>query len=318
MLAKEETKSTDYATLITNELFNKDKLGFRYAYGRLKKQAQHFSPSYRDFIYKVIKNSSLKIKSSTEGYFVENDTSERQSSLSKRRKAIVVTNLYNLDTLGHELGHAVDMWFGRHMALSHTVLIEGDKTLDDIFLKEFNAKHKELYDSVIDEYKSIIKTNINGSAFQILMDNFDKYRLLMDSDNTLSREERAKLQNELYKNGFVEAYYQLITKKCYAILNQKYGPILDALSAKYELDYFNLWHHDTSYYEIDKHHLVQEFFANLFAAKVTGKHEYIDYLIKYLPRSFSAFEKLFVIIYDHLQNNKRFTDVKIRKEVEKI
>ena len=55
----------------------------------------------------------------------------------------------------------------------------------------------------------------------------------------------------------------------------------------------------------------EEFFANVFEAKVTSKHQQFDSLMKFLPKTFNAFEELFAIVYDHIQNNKRFTDVKI-------
>ena len=314
MLNRIQPHGKDDVSLIAEAIFNKNKLGFRYAYRGLVKQARYFSPAYRDFILKIIKNGSLKIVPTyDQGFFMDLGGFEANTSLSKRRKICVVTNISNPDTLGHELGHAVDMWFGSRTALSSHVLLEGDKTLNDIFLEEFESKHDELYELVMKEYQNIIASNINKHAYQILMANFDKYRELMEMENKKLIKHRKRLQKELYECGFVEVYYQLITKKCHAILNQKYGPILDALSAKYNFSYFYLLHHDQEYYQLCKNRLVQEFFANLFAAKVTGKHVYIDNLIKYLPRSFNAFEKLFVIIYDHLQNNKRFTDVKIKE-----
>ena len=121
------------------------------------------------------------------------------------------------------------------------------------------------------------------------------------------------LQKELYESGFVETYYLLFERKCYSILNTKYSPILDALSSKYDFKHLCLTHHETIYYKSSKLRPVYEFFANVFAAKVTSKHTHFDNLIKHLPKSFNAFEKLFVIFYDHIQNNKRFTDVKLKK-----
>ena len=38
--------------------------------------------------------------------------------------------------------------------------------------------------------------------------------------------------------------------------------------------------------------------------------------MKYLPKSFAAFEKLFNIFYEHIQNNKKFTDVNVKEIME--
>ena len=69
------------------------------------------------------------------------------------------------------------------------------------------------------------------------------------------------------------------------------------------------------WYKYSKNNAVYEFFANLFEAKVTSKHVQFDNLIKFLPKSFEAFEELFFIFYNHIQQNKRFTDVKTRKAI---
>lgn len=164
------------------------------------------------------------------------------------------------------------------------------------------------------EYKNIINSNINDKAYDIIISNIDKYRLLTDIPvNNKTRKVRKLIQKELYDSGFVETYYQLVTKNCYSILNSKYSPILDALSSSYDMSGLFLHYHENAYYQVNSKRPVQEFFANLFAAKVTSKHVYIDNLIKLLPKSFDAFEKLFVIFYDRIQNNKRFTDVKLKK-----
>lgn len=313
-----QNQTPDYTKLIAETLLKKDKVGFRHRKTYLAEQARHFTPVYRDFIYKIIKSGSLKISPSyNEGYIRNIDKGPILHSLSKRRKNKIVTDYNNLDTLGHELGHAADYWFGIHMALSQNVIIEDGKTLKEIVNEEFEEKHQELYELVMKEYRNIIEANINKEAYQTLMDGFPIYQVLMDispySNDPMTVSERKHLQEQLYKQGFVEAYYQLVTKKCYSILNQKYGPILDALSSKYNFDYFYLMHHPQYYYDQAGSLLAEEFFANVFNAKVTSKHVYYDNLIKYMPRSFNAFEKLFVIFYDHLQNNKRFNDVPLKK-----
>lgn len=226
-----------------------------------------------------------------------------------------MVDLRYLDILPHELGHAVDFWFGSLNALTRTVILYDDKALFDIFTEEFEAKHQEIYEMVMEEYKNIINSNINDKAYDILIDNMDLYRLLSLVKPDLRDKEKTKFrreaQKELYKNGFVETYYQLIKRDCYSILNDKYSPILDALSSKYDFNGLYLAHHDQEYYRSSRFCTTEEFFANMFAAKVTSKHVYYDNLIKYLPKSFDAFERLFSIFYDRIQNNKKFVDLKI-------
>ena len=316
MLEKQIEPQNDIQ-LIVDAIVNKNKVGFRHNKKKLYQFAKHFSPAYRDFILKVIKNTSLKIEPDYRNGFMTASINDNKKRLSKRVKTHINTHMSDIDCLPHELGHAVDLWFGSNLALSSCVLIEGDKTLHDILIEEFNAKKKGLFEMMMVEFKDIINSTINKDAYDILLDNFQLYRELLKLPVDPNYEEisslRRKYQKKLYKSGFVETYYQFYTKKCYAILNSKYSPILDALSAHYNFDGFCLRRHSAGYYENDEHLISEEFFANVFAAKVTSKHMYFDNLIKHLPHSFNAFEKLFVIFYDHIQNNKRFTDVKIRE-----
>ena len=317
------TQNSNNVQMIVNALAKKSKRTLFYREKSLKKQAEYFAPAYRDFIYKVINNNSLKIVSYyRDGYITDIDKDcEVRTQLTKRRKNKIYTDINEVDTLPHELGHAVDFWFGQNISLTKTVLIEDNKTLYDIFTEEFESKYEELYELVMNEYKDIINSNIKDNAYEILIKNMPLYRELnsirinlRDKDIT-SR--RRKIQKQLYKSEFVDVYYQLIEKKCYQILNTKYAPILDALSSKYDFEGLCLSHHKNDYYKYSKFNAVYEFFANAFEAKVTSKHCEFDNLIKHLPKSFNAFERLFVIFYDHIQNNKRFTDVPLKKESER-
>ena len=303
---------TEQANLIVDKLLSKNKIDLRRRKDELRKQVLFFSPAYRDFILKIVSSNSLKIKHryKSGSYLSLNDGNKK---FSKRQPATIKTDINDRETLPHELGHAVDLWFGQKDSLTNNVIIEDDKTLNDIFTEEFNEKHETLYHIVMDEYKSIINSNINDKAYDIFMNNIGMYIELLDYP---SMKDRKLLQEALYENGFVEVYYQIITKNCSSILNKKYSPILDALSSKHDLTALDLRHHTLGYYRSNNNHPVEEFFANVFAAKVTANNTQFDNLIKYLPKSFSAFEKLFVIFYDHIQNNKRFNDVKLKQREE--
>lgn len=362
---------------LTLSLLKKDKRSFKceLRLGWLRGQAEIFSPTYRDFIIKVINNGSLKIyedhhngeahingeykqegaypnyavvlsedeyKEKKKEYsqkeleentvkviesesddgkicvsylFLDTKKQTEPIKLIKRAKNTIYIHVREPEGLPHELGHAVDFWFGIDKALTRTVIIEDNKTLYDIFTEEFNNKYKDIYESLMNEYKEVITANINAEAYDVIMNNMYLYQRLKHIPVNLKDKKitakRRFIQNELYNRGFVEYYYQLINKKCSSLLNKKYSPILDALSSKYDFEGYNLDYHKFDYYlDRDKFWPVQEFFANVFDAKVTSKTLHYDNLIKLLPKSFEAFEKLFDIFYKHIQNNKRFVDVK--------
>ncbi len=314
---------------IADALYNKSKRDFSHCERALKEQAEYFSPLYRDFILKLIKNNFLKIKNSGRGhllpdydkdddYFSTNIDEKvvTRNDFSKRAKNLLLANIDELSCLPHELGHAVDFYFGYYASLTRNVALKNGKTLNEIFTEEFNNKKDELYAIVMDEYKNIINSNINDGAYDILVNNMVKYRELLSLDecskDKIVLNKRKVIQQELYDVGFVETYYQLIGKKCFWILNNKYSPILDAMSSKYDFNGLFLAHHEIEYYNTGSLKAVEEFFANLFAATVTSNKTHLSYLSKYLPKSLEGFEILFQLFYDHIQNNKKFTDIPLK------
>lgn len=306
--------------MIIDALNKKSKRSFSYRQKALKKQTLYFSPFYRDFINKVIRNGLLKIVNKwNDGYIVPNGELIDTPNLRKRQKNKIYTDIQKVDTLPHELGHAVDFWFGHNQALTTNVILSNGKTLKEIFYEEFETKQEEIYKAVMNEYKTIINSNINDKAYDLLINNMSLYNKLenikcKEKDKETTKQRR-KIQKYLYEIGFVETYYHLYDRKCFACLNLKYSPILDALSSKYDFDGLFLDHHLFSYYKLSKNNAVYEFFANLFEAKVTSKHVQFDNLIRFRPKSFEAFEELFDVFYNHIQQNKRFTDVKTRKAI---
>ena len=305
-------KHHDEVKDIVEALTKKNKRYFGCRRGEAYRQAQHFSPFYRDFILKIIKNNSLKIKSSYQGSYTPMEFTSPTGKLQKRGKGLIEANTDDLDMLPHELGHAVDYWFGRQ-TLTNNVILSNGKTLREIFDAEFDKKFEDILESIMDEFAFILNKNIQEDAYDILFLNMGIYRKLMECKDPL---ERRELQKKLYKSGFVEVYYQLYTKKYYKIIQEKYGPVIDALSSRVNLMNFFLAGHTISYYKQDKCIAVEEFFANVFAEKVTSEHVVFKELKRLLPESFAAFEELFYFFYDRIQNNKRFTDVTIRTESE--
>lgn len=284
----------------------------------LTKQALHFSPGYRDFIYKIIANNSLKITSSYQSGEIQPEyQGDPERKLNKRQKSYILTDINNPSTLPHELGHAVDFWFGYNKALTRSVIIENDQTIYDISKEEFDNKYPDIYRYIMNEYKEIVTQKVDDKAFDIMMSNIDLYRELghypVHSNESHIKRHRREIHQKLEEEGFVEAYYQILIKDCAKPINEKYSPILDVLSSKYDLSDLFLDHHSFDYYYSNHYRPIQELFAGLFAAKVCSSYSYLDSVKTILPKTFNAFERLFVMFYDHIQNNKRFTDVKIKE-----
>ncbi len=306
--------------LIEQKLIEKDKRSLSRHKGLAIAQAKIFLPKYSDFILKVISNNSLKIKhKDREGYFIFDKKERFSYKLSKRAKNKVYADFYKPSILPHELGHACNCWFDFFYPLSSVVILKDNKTLDDILKVEFEQKHAKIHEDFAKEYKDIINSNINSDAYDIIQKNIDLYRKLLELDYR-SKEDKPKrkaIQKILYENGFVETYYLLVTKRCYSILNDKYSPIIDALTSKYDYTGLKLRGHDKEYYEYRKDRLADEFFANLFAAKVTGKEYCLSKIKQLLPESYEAFEMLFNIFYERIQKNKKFNDLSVRFDVDK-
>ena len=237
-----------------------------------------------------------------------------EGKLQKRGKGRIDASISDLDTLPHELGHAVDYWFGKQ-TLTSSVILSNGKTLREIFDAEFDKRFEDILEDIMDEFAFILNTNIQENAFNILMLNMNTYKRLLA---TKDRFKRRELQKKLYESGFVEIYYQLYTKGWYKLIQEKYGPVIDAMSSRVELKHYFLVCHTVEYYKQNKAIAVEEFFANLFAEKVTSEHVAFKELKRLLPESFAAFEELFYIFYDRLMNNKRFTDVSIKVETEVV
>ena len=307
MLATNHPNQDDI-NLFAKNIEKKTKRLYRNNYKHIIKQAIHISPAYREFVNKLLSNSALKIKPYNSAGRCHVKEHGESNNYSKRRKMEIYVNFRDPETFAHELGHATDFLFGDVCSFSSHVIVRDGKTLEQIFKEEFDEKEEELYKEVMEEYASNVDSNICKGAYET----FVKYLpLYVKLDNTSKTLERMAIHKELYESGFVEIYYQIIKKKCFEIVEQKYSPIMDALSSKYDISYHYLRGHSIEYYNLNKELLVQEFFANLFKEKVTGNHTRFDSLIKLMPKSFNAFERLFVIIYDHIMNNKKFNDMTV-------
>ena len=302
-----QNATNDIQTFI-NTFKKKGKLLYKWHAKGIKKIAWTISPSYRDFVNKLLSNSKLKIERRIGGCC--KSECGQLGSLAKRVENKIEIDYDDGETFCHELGHSVDLMFGHACSLSYSVLVSGDKTLFDVFNEEFESHKEELHELLMNEYRFNIDSNIYEGAYDVFVNNMPKY---LELSKTTDKKKRKTLQNELYKCGFVEVYYQIKTKKCFKVLEQKYIPIMDALSSKYDITGMYLTGHGLDYYSISNRLPSQEFFANVFADKIMGNHTRYDNLIKLMPRSFDAFERLFFLVYDRIQNNRRFTDLKLRE-----
>lgn len=283
----------------------KGKILYRWHKSGLNKIANGISPAYRDFVNKVLSNSKLKVECAADHGCCKPSYGCIEN-FGRRAKCTIAINFCDADNFLHELSHSIDFLFGGHTPLSCTVVIQDGKTLRDIFEEEFIKHQEEIWEFVLNEYRFTIDSNIYKGAYDIFINNLALYDELTQ---TKDKKERKRIQKQLYECGFVEIYYQIATKQCFQILAQKYETIIDALSSKHEVSILFLPGHPMGYYSFNPRNLTLEFFANVCADKLTGNHTRYDQLIKLMPKSFEAFERLFVLIYDRIQNNKKFTNL---------
>lgn len=268
------------------------------------------SPVYRDFVVKLLSYSQLKLSLDTHAYLTHGKSNENKGKLTKKVDNKLSVNPSRIKDVYHELGHVVDYMFGYDNQLSKTVLIKDNKSLGDIFKEEFEEKKDFLLKLVMDEYRSIITSTISKEYADAFFLNIGEYQnLLRIDDNDIRKAQHASL----YENGFVEAFYQIVTKKCPDILNRKYEAILDALSSYKDFLGYGLTHHERIYFTFDSNIVVAEFFANLFDMKITDNKVREEQLRLLMPKSLEAFELLFAHIYNHVTSNKKFTDMQLKE-----
>ena len=296
-------------SMLADAIINKSKRGFRRYKTEVGSQAMLVMGEYRNLVYKVVTNNSLSISQESHKGHLESLDFTKRDKLSKKKKNRVVVDIRDKDTFLHEIGHAVDLWFNK--SLTSNVILSNSKTLKEIFIEELNAKHHEIYLAVKEDYQKIVDATIFEGAFDILTSHMDKYRELKLEKDVSKRKE---LLDFLYKSRFMEVYYQLTMKSCHKRINEKYSFILDALSSLYPLDNFHLICHDFTYYQRDDSLGVEEFFAHAFRLKVMGRLYKNMYIHKLMPQTFRYFNELFDIFKDHILNDKRFNDVKLKGE----
>ncbi len=303
---------------IVEVLVQKNKSDWIHRQEDLRKQVLYFSPKYRDFIYKIISNRSLNIvERYSDGYIIPIGEPIETQNLKRKQRNKIYTNIRQVDTLPHELGHAVDLWFGLSQALTSNLVLSNQKTLQEILDEELEINAHFIYLAIMNEYQSVIASTINPQAYETFIHNIHLYNELkttpINFDNKEITMRRKYIQKKLYESGFVDVYYQLHQKNYLSIMNQKYLPILDALSSKYDFSALLLSHHTLEYYRQSKTRPALEFFANLFNLKVTSNRYTLECSRTFLPQSFLAFEELFQVFYDYLIHHKKLNTIQLRK-----
>ena len=320
---------------IDSAIQNKSKRSFSPFQDELVKQANVFSPTHHDFILKLINSSSLKIipKPLDDDYSCyirradlkkeristrqkeEENTEPSTQPLRKKARNTIEIDISDPHSLPYTLGLACNLWFG-DPGLTSCVILQNGETLEKVFTEEFKEKHQEIYRSMLNDLKSQVS---DAKAYETLKKNASNYqKLIFNRVNHGDDQERKVLQRRLYKSGFMETYYQFHTSDAFPTLHDKYSPVLNALvSSNYSLASCCLDFSD--YYDLsNSNNATQCFFAHLFAAKVTSSQaQPFELLKQLLPKSLAAFEELFHIFLDHIQNNRRFTKKEVIKDESK-
>ena len=316
---KVRNQQSDIKKEIINQIFKKNINPTKITEIDTEKYIKIIKEDYLPFISKIVSNNSLEfyLYNRPDVFIRSNEKIDEELTFSKGQKKTIYYCSYFEKGLIHELGHAVDFWFSIEKALTKTIIVLNNKTFSEIFVEEFNQNYEKILEHILNEYKKIIEKNLNKKCFEILSLNFYKYQKLKSlkcnkrNKNVLFQ--RKLIHKDLYKSGFVEAYYEVVTKKLYKVMNDRFSPLLDALSSKYDFKESFLDHHELDYYKEDKYNSTYEMFANLFVSKTTYSKTDYEFLNKLLPKTNEAFSKLFDILYSKIMKNESFDDCEIRR-----
>ena len=303
-------------------LCGKDKRGLRRSEDIYVKLAKTMKKEYLPFLSKFIESAPIVPKNVFyDGYVHMDVTIEAAHSGAELVRKGTTLTAFDATTFAHEIGHAVDGYFGWNNTFSHEVLLHDSRTLCETLVEELDQSGEAIYQRIISEYKEAIASALGQEAVDILWEHKGLYGELrsipVNLEDRYTTAERQSIQDQLYECGFVETLYQVYQGGYFAEINRKYSPILDALSSRHDFSGQLLSHHKYDYYQEDPENVGMEFFANLFAMKVQDDGTIESMLKVYLPASLAAFEELFSLIMDHILGDKPFDDVRLRARIDK-
>ncbi len=269
------------------------------------------SPFYRELIFRIISCNSVKLRFDAPGDSSCTSRSTHREKFFVKRADIEVLSSFDPDTFCHELGHAVDAFYGSDQSLTCVMEIEPGRTLFDIFAEEFHSHQKEIYNYVIDYYWKLSERRIGKPATDIIRRYYPFYELLFLKKNEgVSQEEFAAARRRVHKTldrvGFVNAYCRFYEAGVIGSTNAFFGPIIDALSSLYDISALRLAGHYGDYYSCAPL-TVKEFFANLFATELLSDRKVEEYLLRFFPHSVDGFQKLFDQVYNHFVNGEKYS-----------
>ena len=271
------------------------------------------SPFYRELIFRIISCNSIKLRL----HYAETDShceskGTYREKLYSKRADILVFSSFSPETFCHEIGHAVDSFYGNEQRLAETMEIEPGRTFFKIYTEEFLDHKNEIYDYVIGWYWNLSERRIGKRPTDIIRRYLPLYQLLFQPKNKgVSREEFASARRSVHKTldrvDFVDAYCRLYEARVSESTEAYFGPIIDSLTSLYDgIGELRLRGHYQDYYQYAPQ-TVSEFFANLFSAELLSDREVEGYLLRFFPRSMDAFQKLFDQVYHHFVNGKKYS-----------
>lgn len=271
------------------------------------------SPFYRELIFRIISCNSIKLRL----HYAEIDSrceseGTYREKLYSKRADIEVHSSFDPDTFCHELGHAVDSFYGSEQRLTETMEIEPGRTFFKFYTEEFLDHKKEIYDYVIGWYWNLSEQRIGKRPTDIIRRYLPLYQLLFRPKNKgVSQEEFASARRSVHKAldrvDFVDAYCRLYEARVSESTQAYFGPITDSLTSLYDgIGELGLRGHYQDYYQYAPR-TVSEFFANLFATELLSDRKVEEYLLRFFPRSMEAFQKLFGQVYNHFVSGEKFT-----------
>ena len=270
------------------------------------------SPIYREFVYRIISCNSIKLDMGPGGSGLCETEYNGLTKLFSKRASIKIHSDFSSSTFCHELGHAVDDFYGCDQALSIELEIEPGKTLFDIYTEEFLDHHIGIYDCVIDYYWDLSEKRIGKERTDLIRRHLPLYELLFkNKKEDISDEAFLAARKRIHKNldrlGFVDAYCRFYEAGIHESTQQFFGPINDSLSSLYDIGILRLRGHHRNYYSGSFPVLtVSEVFANLFRTELLIQRNVENVLLRFFPRTIAGFQKIFEMAYKHFMEGVKY------------
>lgn len=321
----------DLVDLYTSRYVN-DKSVKKYAkvnVEEVRKVIDKLDGKYVDLIRSIIYANDVLFSADRGSHCVQ----EEDANGVLRTKVFARMNEDETRTFYHELGHAGAYCFQEDRELSYYLVGIPDsngKTLEDVLRQELNANKAKIKEQILEAHKKAVAPTFGQEDYLSIAENasfLKEYNKLarkvgaiggfyipslskkVSEKDQENREKFLQMQDEISSRGVVANKTRLQNSPEHNAFIKDNVVVLDVLSSVYDMAQpYGLEVHSKSYYKQASENLILEFWANLFAIKVTGRDDLMFKAKTYLPESCKAFEELFDKVVEFYRLQKAVHD----------